>query len=115
MTFLLHLMQVVLLLFFSSISLLLLIKYTDHSIVTHRIQRWFGISFTALNLLSSFLSNRSQTVITPISKSKPVSLEYSVPQGSILRPLLHSSYTIPLHFITSKYPNICCHFYAHDT
>ena len=34
-----------------------------HSILAHRIQHWFGISSTALNFLSSFLSDRSQTVI----------------------------------------------------
>ena len=30
----------------------------DHNILIHRLQHWFGISSTALNLLSSFLSNR---------------------------------------------------------
>ena len=47
---------------------------TDHSILTHRLQHWFGISSTALNFLSSFLSDRFQTVITPTSKSNPVLL-----------------------------------------
>ena len=55
----------------------------DHSILTHRLQHWFGISSTALNL-SSFLSDRLQTVITPASKSNPILLEYGVPQGSVL-------------------------------
>ena len=31
----------------------------DHSFLTHRLQHRFGISSTALNLLSSFLSDRS--------------------------------------------------------
>ena len=39
----------------------------DHSIMTHRLKHWFGISSTALNLLSSFLSDRSQTVVTSAS------------------------------------------------
>ena len=56
----------------------------DHSILTHRLQPWFGISSTALNLLSSFLSDRSQTVITPASKSNPILLEYGVLQYSVL-------------------------------
>ena len=30
----------------------------DHNIFIHRLQHWFGISSTALNLLSSFLSDR---------------------------------------------------------
>ena len=87
----------------------------DHSILTHRLQHWFGISSTALNLLSSFLSDRFQTVITPASKSNPVLLEYGVPQGSVLRPLLYTLYTTPLHSIISKYPALRCHFYADDT
>ena len=87
----------------------------DHSILTYRLQHWFGISSTALNLLSSFLSDRFQTVITPTSKSNPVLLEYGVPQGSVLGPLLYSLYTTPLHSIISKYPGLRCHFYADDT
>ena len=38
-----------------------------------------------------------------------------IPQGSVLRPLLYSLYTIPLYSIISKYPGIYCHFYADDT
>ena len=75
----------------------------DHSISTHRLQHWFGISSTALNLLSSFLSDRFQTVITPASKSNPVLLEYGVPQGSVLDPC--SILYTQLHFI-QLYRNI---------
>ena len=87
----------------------------DHSILTHRLQHWFGILSTALNLLSSFLSDRFQTVITPASKSNPVLLEYGILQGNVLGPLLYSLYTTPLHSIISKYPGLRCHFYAGDT
>ena len=31
----------------------------DHSILLNRIKNWFGVSSTALNLLSSFFSGRS--------------------------------------------------------
>ena len=86
----------------------------DHSILTHCLQHWFGISSTALKL-SSFLSDRFQTVITPASKSNPVLLEYGIPQGTVLGPLLYSLYTTPLHSIISKYPGLRCHFYADDT
>ena len=88
---------------------------TDHSILIHRLQHWFGISFTALNLLSSFQSDRSQTIITPASKSNPVLLEYGVLQGSVLGPLFYTLYTTPIHSIILKYPGLRCHFYADDT
>ena len=84
----------------------------DHSILTHRLQHWFGISSTALNSLSSFLSNKSQTVITPASKSPTVLFEYRVPQNSVLGLLLCLLFTTPLHSIISKYPGLHCHFYA---
>ena len=87
----------------------------DHSILTHRLQHWFGISSTALNLLSSLLSDRSQTVITSASQFQPALLEHGVPKSSVLRPLLYTLYTTPLHFIMSKYPGLRCHFYADDT
>ena len=77
----------------------------DHSILTHLLQHWFGISSTALNLLSSFLSDRSQTVITFASKSQSVLLEYDVLQGSVLGPLLYLLCMTPFHFI-SLYQNI---------
>ena len=86
-----------------------------HSILTHHLQFRFGISSTTLYLLSSFLSDRSQTVITFASKSQPVILYYDVPQGNMLGPLLYSLYMTPLHFIISKYPGLHCHFYADDT
>ena len=49
---------------------------TDHSILTHRLQHWFDILSTALNLLYYFLSYRFQTAITSALKSQPVLLEY---------------------------------------
>ena len=66
-------------------------------------------------ILSSFLSDRSQTVITPAPKSNPVLLEYGVTQGSVLRPLLYTLFTTSLHSIISKYPALRCNFYADDT
>ena len=67
----------------------------DYNILIHRLQHWFGISSTALNLLS-FLSDRYQTVVASNSKSLSVLLKYGVPQGSVLGPLLYSLYATPL-------------------
>ena len=98
MTFLLHLMLDTLLL-----DLPAAFDTIDHSILTHCLQHWFGISFTALNLLSSFLSDRFQTVITPASKSNSVLLEYGVPQGACWDS--YSILYIQLHY-TQLYRNI---------
>ena len=49
------------------------------------------------------------------SKSQPVLLEFGIPQGSVLGPLLYSLYTTPLPSIISKYSDIRCHFNADDT
>ena len=87
----------------------------DHNILIHRLQNWFGISSTALNFLSSFLSGRYQTVIASNFKLQPVLLEYGVPQGSVLGLLLYSLYTTILLSVISKYPGIHSHFYADDT
>ena len=67
----------------------------DHNSLLHRLQYWFGFSSTVLYLLSSFLSGRSQIVVTSKLKSQPNLLEYGVPQGSVLRPLLSVHYSTP--------------------
>ena len=110
-------LKLVILLLFYVISLLFLTLLTIIFQI-HRLQHWFGISSTALNLLSTFLSDRYQTLIASNSKSQPVLLEYGVPQGSVLGPLLYSLYTIfttLLLSVISKYPGIRRHFYADDT
>ena len=86
----------------------------DHHILLHRLKHWFGITSSSLSSLSSFLTNRFQTVVASNSKLQPVPLEFGIPQGSVLGPLLYSLHTIPLLSIISKYPGICCHFYADD-
>ena len=87
----------------------------DQNIQFHRFKHWFGITSSALSSLSSFVTNRFQTVVASKSKSQPVLLEFGIPQGSVLGPLLNSLYTTPLYSIISKYPGICCHFYADNT
>ena len=87
----------------------------DFSILLNRLKNWFGVSSTALNLLFSFLSGRSQVVATSNVKSEPNLLEYGVPQGSMLGPILYSLYTTPLLSGISNHPGIQSHFYADDT
>ena len=86
----------------------------DHNILLHRLKHWLGIIFSALSLLSSFLTNRFQTIVASNSKSQSVQLEFGIPQGCILGPFLYSLFTILLHYIILKYPGICCHFFMDD-
>ena len=65
-------------------------------------------------MLSYFLSDRYQTVVASNSKSQPILSEYSVPQGSMFRPLLYSLFT-PLLSVISKYLGIHSHLYVDDT
>ena len=48
----------------------------------------YGVSPLALNLIHSHLSNRTQRIKINISFSRRSSIEYGVPQGPVLGPLL---------------------------
>jgi hypothetical protein len=86
----------------------------DHTILIHRLEHWFGISGTALHLLSSYLSGRSQSVIINGHCSSFEPLITGVPQGSVLGPLLFTVYTTPIaHTIQDK--ALSYHLYADDT
>ena len=56
----------------------------------------YGISGTALSWFSSYLTNRTQSVIVNDHISQVSSLSYGVPQGSLLGPILFILYTKPL-------------------
>jgi len=86
----------------------------DHVILAERLHSFFGLSGTALSLLSSYLSNRTQSILIGDELSSPVTLTTGVPQGSILGPLLFSLYTAPLEHLLKK-KGVSFHFYADDT
>ena len=85
----------------------------DHSILLQRLKWWFGINKTVLSWIQSYLSSRSFTVRINI-KSSPFQLLYSVPQGSVLGPLLFILYTTPISHIISR-SSINHKLYADDT
>src|SRR6267154_1946192 len=58
----------------------------------------FGISGSALSLLSSYLHNCSHSVSVNSHLSSSASISTGVPQGSVLSPLLFCLYTTPLTY-----------------
>src|SRR5260221_9311207 len=86
----------------------------DHSILLHRFQTWFGISSTALNFISSYLSNCTQSVLIKSFSSPALSVPTGVHQGSVLGPLLFTLYTTPLSHLLHQQA-LPFHLYADDT
>ena len=83
----------------------------DHRILLSKMLK-LGISSNALNWFESYLSNRKQRVSVDHELSDELPVSYSVPQGSILGPLLFNIYI-------DKLPSILNHtqisLYADDT
>ena len=86
----------------------------DHNILLARLTSTFGISGSALNLLSSYLLDRSQSISIDSHCTPPSPMETGVPQGSVLGPLLFCLYTTPLSYIFSN-SSVSFHLYADDT
>ena len=84
------------------ISVLLLLDLSaafdtiDHEIILSRLSSKFGLHDTVLNWFRSYLSNRKQFVLVNDMKSDTTTLQFGVPQGSVLGPVLFIMYTTPL-------------------
>ena len=68
----------------------------DHHRLLHTLESSFGIQGKALDWFHSYLTGRTQTVHIKKSTSEPHELQYGVPQGSVLGPILFTIYTTPL-------------------
>ena len=86
----------------------------DHTLLVEKLRLYFGFSGTALQWFSSYLHGLSQRVIIGDAISSPTYLEFGVPQGSILGPLLFTLYIAPLQDVIQAY-NLNCMFYADDS
>ena len=85
-----------------------------HSILINRLKHDFNIDGEALSWIESYLNERSQYVKMGDNSSPSESLKCGVPQGSVLGPLLFTTYISPVSKIFQNY-NIPFHHYADDT
>ena len=86
----------------------------DHSLLLNHLKTTFGISGSALNWITSYLSNRSQSVKLGKLLSRPQTCTSGVPQRSILGPLLFTIYVSPIASLLSQL-GVTQHQYADDT
>ena len=86
----------------------------DHNILCQRLEHLYGISCTSLNWFSSYLSNRTQTVTINNKLSQPTLLNFGVPQGSVLGPILFILYTKTLTTLIRQH-SISNQSFADDT
>ena len=87
----------------------------DHTMLLDRHNIYYGISELALGWFKSYLLGRIHSVKVGSTLSHPAVLQYGVPQGSVLLPILFSVYTNPIDSIIHSHSSINYHFYADDT
>ena len=86
----------------------------DHKILLHHLQNNFGISGDVLKWIGSYLDSRTYQVYIDGMFSDSHTLEFGVPQGSVLGPLGFILYTSPVGNIIRKH-GLKFHKYADDT
>ena len=86
----------------------------SHATLLRRLESEFGISGTVLQWIASYLSDRSVCVSLGSSKSAAVTVRSGVPQGSVLGPILFTTYIAPVGRLIEKH-GLFYHKYADDT
>ncbi|KAK7101509.1 hypothetical protein V1264_019884 [Littorina saxatilis] len=81
----------------------------DHAVLLSRLQNSFGISQSVLSWFQSYLTDRYQSVSVNGLSSSASPLQYGVPQGSVLGPILFVLYTQPIPSIAAH------HFLSHHS
>ena len=86
----------------------------DHDILLSHLDSSFGIRSTDLSWFHSYLSERRQFVTVQDHKSPTTSLDFRVPQGSVLLgPVLFILYTTPLSHLEKH--SVIHEMFADDT
>ena len=83
----------------------------NHDVLLHKMENFYGFRGLALKLIQSYLSNRKQYTKIENCKSDLTKIEYGVPQGSYLGPLLFLLYVNDL-LLASQFDTI---LFADDT
>ena len=86
----------------------------DHETLLAFLQDYVGLSGNVLQILKSYLTDRTQCVSIKNVLSYLSELLYGVPQGSVLGPLIFCLYTLPLGTII-RHHKLSYHVYADDT
>ncbi len=74
----------------------------DHNILLNRLENFVGISGSALAWFNSYLSDSHQFIAVNEEVTYQSQVQYGVPQGSVLGPLLFMLYMLPLGNIIRK-------------
>ena len=85
----------------------------DHSTLLTVLDRRFGVRESAMDWFSSYLSDRTQTFCANGVMSGSIPVTCSVPQGSVLGPVLFISYTEDVSVIFDSH-QVNHHLYADD-
>ena len=86
----------------------------DHRILMDVLSSCFGVNDHVYEWFYFYLSGRTQIFITPADTSNAVALICSVPQGSVVGPLLFITYTENVEDLIQTF-FVKDHIYAGDT